>query len=308
MTLPNLLIAGVSHAGTSSLFTYLSYHPEICISKVKETHYFYPVMMNKPVGPVSDYHAFFSHCTGQSCVMEAGPGYLYGGKELAAIVKDLLGTVRLIFLLREPVSRLYSYFKYCNKALLTDNMPFSDFVQELLPATNPADKTTVPKQNNPQAMGVESGFYADYLEQWFDFFDDDQIKIIFFDELKKNPQGLTESICDWLALPQYDFSRNNFTIENKGFYYRNKRLHQTARRINSFCEPFLRKNPRIKQLVRDLYTFNTRSIPFELDNATEQLLQNMYTPYNKKLLSLLAAKGYPVNNLPEWLTYPSPPN
>ena len=41
--LPNLVIAGVPKAGTTSLFNYLAQHPDICPSDVKETRYFEPL-------------------------------------------------------------------------------------------------------------------------------------------------------------------------------------------------------------------------------------------------------------------------
>ncbi len=115
--LPNLLIAGVAYGGTSSLFTYLAAHPDICASRVKETHFFYPIMAGGSLPAVQEYARHFPHCDKQRYVMEAGPGYLYGSGELARLIHDLLGEVRLLFILRDPVSMLYSYFKYHNKIL-----------------------------------------------------------------------------------------------------------------------------------------------------------------------------------------------
>ena len=128
---PNLLIAGVSHGGTTSLFSYLSSHPEICASTIKETHYFSPILNGETVSSIEEYQKFFLHHDNEPYVMEAGPGYLYGGNELAGKVKELLREVRLVFILREPVSRLYSYFKYCSKAMQVVNISFNDFVKLL---------------------------------------------------------------------------------------------------------------------------------------------------------------------------------
>jgi hypothetical protein len=40
MTLPNFLIVGVPKAGTTSLYKYLSQHPDVYVPKIKEPHYF----------------------------------------------------------------------------------------------------------------------------------------------------------------------------------------------------------------------------------------------------------------------------
>ncbi len=60
--LANLIIAGVNKAGTTSLFYYLSAHPEICGSKDKETCYFLPLLYDQQVAPISEYEKQFSHC------------------------------------------------------------------------------------------------------------------------------------------------------------------------------------------------------------------------------------------------------
>lgn len=39
MTLANFIIAGTEKAGTTSVFTYLSTHPSVCGSAVKETDF-----------------------------------------------------------------------------------------------------------------------------------------------------------------------------------------------------------------------------------------------------------------------------
>ena len=41
--LPNLIIACVTKAGTTSLFTYMVSHPHICCSSIKEVSYFLPL-------------------------------------------------------------------------------------------------------------------------------------------------------------------------------------------------------------------------------------------------------------------------
>ncbi len=61
--LPNLIIAGVGKAGTTSLFWYLSQHPGICASDVKEIQYFTPLSEGDGVlPPLSEYARHFAAC------------------------------------------------------------------------------------------------------------------------------------------------------------------------------------------------------------------------------------------------------
>src|SRR5688572_22585305 len=88
--LPNLVIAGVPKAGTTSLFSYLTQHPEVCGSDVKEPRYFNPLRLGSELGPIEDYAAHFGHCAGQRYAMEASPGYSYGGGPLARGLREAL--------------------------------------------------------------------------------------------------------------------------------------------------------------------------------------------------------------------------
>jgi hypothetical protein len=42
LKLPNLIIGGVHKAGTTSVFTYLSMHPDVCGSSTKEIGFLCP--------------------------------------------------------------------------------------------------------------------------------------------------------------------------------------------------------------------------------------------------------------------------
>ena len=85
MALPNTIIAGAPKSGSSSLYWWLSSHPEVCASKTKETHYFddavYPrfnASANYIEHGLGRYEQFFEHCTQEAkVIMEATPIYLY---------------------------------------------------------------------------------------------------------------------------------------------------------------------------------------------------------------------------------------
>ena len=83
--LPNIIIGGAQKAGTTSLFRYLSAHPFVCPSKIKEIHFF---LKHKNVvndESIKEYESFFSLCTlNQLIRVEASPLYLM---ESGSVVK-----------------------------------------------------------------------------------------------------------------------------------------------------------------------------------------------------------------------------
>ena len=114
MAIPNLIIAGVNKAGTTSIFDNLAAHPEIFSSDIKETCYFLNTRYGDPDLPLDVYESHFKKYTGKErYVMEATPGYFYGGKDIALRIKDLCGSdVKIIICLREPSDRALSFFKF----------------------------------------------------------------------------------------------------------------------------------------------------------------------------------------------------
>jgi hypothetical protein len=57
--LANLIIAGINKAGSTSLFHYLSAHPDVSGSIDKETCYFLPLLYSESLAPIAEYEAQF---------------------------------------------------------------------------------------------------------------------------------------------------------------------------------------------------------------------------------------------------------
>ncbi|MEW6715877.1 MAG: hypothetical protein AB1345_00005, partial [Chloroflexota bacterium] len=79
-----LIIAGTTRAGTTSLFKYLSDHPDVCAASVKETGFFLdadypnpPPTKYRAEDGLSRYESYFSSCPEKPVRLEATPGYLY---------------------------------------------------------------------------------------------------------------------------------------------------------------------------------------------------------------------------------------
>ncbi|MEL6844869.1 MAG: sulfotransferase domain-containing protein, partial [Bacteroidota bacterium] len=173
--LPNLVIAGVVKAGTTSLFKYLSFHPDICASSIKETCYFmrhrygqWDPRYQDADDPHQQFQNYFCHCENQKYIMEATPGYFPGGKRVAIAMKEALGEdVKVIIGLRNPVDRLVSVWKSKQRALeLPEDLSLAGYVQKC----KSMPKEEKAKQENGIFASIEDGLYADYLDEWTEVF------------------------------------------------------------------------------------------------------------------------------------------
>src|SRR5215470_4775396 len=91
LPLANLIIAGVNRSATTSLFTYLSEHPQVCASTIKETNYFLPVVKESALEPIEAYAEYFKRFKNQKYRMEASPRYIFGGAKIAEAIYRRLG-------------------------------------------------------------------------------------------------------------------------------------------------------------------------------------------------------------------------
>lgn len=289
----NLIIGGVHKAGTTSLFTYLSWHPEICGSDIKETHFFsdesYPKRYNS-------YDAFFRKYKGQKYRLEASPEYIYGKEEVADKIAKVLPDSKLIFILRNPAEKILSSFNHRKKVLLFEpNYTFQDFQKEHL---NIQSLNEI-EHSNESSRELMDGSYIDYLPSWFEKFDSKNIKVLFFDDFKENPALEVGKICAWLAIDKSIYDGKIFDVENKSVSIRNGSLQKMAISTGKRIEPILRRNYQLKKFLRKIYySVNVgRENKSMLVNLND--IEQLYKAKNKALKDFLWEKGY--RDFPAWL-------
>lgn len=108
--LPNFLIIGAMKGGTTSLFNYLSVHPEVFMSRTKELHYF---VAEKNLRRGNGwYERQFREADDAAAVGEASTDYtkypLFRG--VPKRIADLIPGVRLIYVVRHPLERIRSHY------------------------------------------------------------------------------------------------------------------------------------------------------------------------------------------------------
>lgn len=297
--LPNLILAGVPKAGTTSLFTYLSYHPDICCSSRKETNYFLPLRFGQELPPISQYLRYFNHCNREKYIyiMEASPAYIYGGAAIAKAIKKQLADVKIIFSLRDPVTRAFSYYKYKKSRMEIDqHISFDEYLQ-ICESLSLDEKR---KRENTKYWGIEGGFYADYLNDWFNVFGE-SIRIVFFEQLRDDPISVLQGLCEWLCIDHTIFDESlKLSIHNITVNYRNAILQRIALYVNKQGEMFWRSHPRIKRILRSVYyAINGRPAQETISGDAPAYLESLFDLHNRRLAAELVRRGY--TNLPYWL-------
>lgn len=294
---PNLIIAGVPKAGTTSLYWYLSQHPGICASDIKEVNYYTPARISAAeLPPFEEYLKHFSHCAKTPYIMEASPSYSFSGAPVIRAIKETLDAPRIILILREPVSRFWSEYNFHKARGL---LPGVNDCDEFITACEEARREGTDRILRNRLVALSIGFYSEWLGGWLEQFGND-VRVVFFDDLSQDVHGLMMSICGWLGLDTHPVASLASEVRNRTVKPRSLRLHRFATSTDSLADSVLRRRPVIHSAVRSLYfRLNTTPVREPLGDDTRKRLEQLYHPSTMETAKQLRAHHY--ERLPGWL-------
>ncbi|HRI92123.1 MAG TPA: sulfotransferase domain-containing protein [Accumulibacter sp.] len=302
---PNLVIAGVPKAGTTSLFRYLSEHPDICASSVKEIRFFTRHHGRIDETTLLEYAQYFPPADARRYRMEASPGYLFRAGDIAEEMRSHLPQdTRLLFLLREPVARLLSfYFAQMSKVgSIRESVTFDDYVRIALDGGDLArvNEDTSLAQN--MVNRVYEGLYADSLRQFMKFWPRAQLFVGFMETMQQSPRVFMSEVCKFLNVDPGFYERYSFPIENRTQAPRFGQIHRFVHGLNRRFESDLNRLPALRRAGRTVYNalLTTRGTTKPSANPeTRRRLRDFYAKQNKDLISLCIDElGVTV---PDWL-------
>lgn len=223
--LPNFLIVGAPKAGTTSLYHYLSDHPDVFMSNPKEVNYFSREAIEAQclyyddikIKTLSDYESLFKPVINEKTIGEGSVSYLYYTDTPRKIL-ETLGNIKIIIMLRDPIDRGFSHYLMDRKLGLV-NSSYSEIVSQ---------SGQHKHQHLYYQQYVKLGLYYEQVKRYLDTFRDQSVKIILQEDLRDNP--------DQTIIQLYEFLGINTTYKS-----------DLSIKHNSFSEP---KNP----LVHSLYS------------------------------------------------------
>jgi hypothetical protein len=193
MTLPNFIIIGAAKAGTTALYWYLSEHPAVFMSPVKETNFFAygrdaqgrllygdPEVHHFPIQTMAEYRNLFAGAGDAIAIGEASPIYLEC-PQAADRIRAAIPSARIIASLRHPVDRAYSdYLMHLrHRGLRLD--PDRDLAADAPWAA-------------PDSRWMQVSRYHAQLQRYYAAFPRSQIHVSLFDDLRRNALGLVQDV------------------------------------------------------------------------------------------------------------------
>ena len=221
-----LCIIGFSRAGTTSMFNYLSDHPEVAVANRKELNFFnsdlvYNDSLNKTNDLKSEYSALFGEKNGVK--LDATPAYIDSLESISALESTLkLTNYKVIIILRDRFERLNSWFSYARmKGLIEASDSLKDILEKKTDNVSEAAMELFNKQNYLNN-------YSKVLKKLGDIIPLDNIIIIRNEDLYKNPQQVL------LKVAQKTFLSEDFFI---GYNY--KRYNRSSREFSRIYKKWI---------------------------------------------------------------------
>jgi len=174
--LPTFLMIGPGKSGTTWMYKMLSQHPEICVSKTKETLFFQDYFKKG----IKWYERFFKHCHGFQVIGEFSNTYFWSPVVPQRIYRTFKNNIKLITCLRNPIDYIFSVYLFMAKHGLT-NLTFEEALEKEV------------------EMKKRFLFYK-CLKGYMDVFSRENICILIFDDLCKDPVTFLKKIYEFLQV------------------------------------------------------------------------------------------------------------
>jgi hypothetical protein len=209
--MPTFIIIGVQKGGTTSLYRYLTAHPNIAPIYIKEPHFF-DIYFHKGLPwyrahfptSVEKYYAryFQKHdlITG-----EASPYYVVHPLAAQRIAKTL-PKVKLIVLLRNPIDRAYSQYQHQLRQPGVEALSFEEAIDvEEQRLAGEEDKLrndeTYVSFNHRHYSYLARSTYINQLPNWMSIFPKEQLLILKSEDLYTDATRIVQQTLEFLNVP-----------------------------------------------------------------------------------------------------------
>jgi Sulfotransferase domain len=171
---PDFIAIGPPRTGTTWLYRALGGHVGLP-RNTKETDFF----SDHYAKGMEWYLEFFRDCAPALPMGEISPNYFAAPAAPERIASDIPGC-RIICTLRDPVDRLYSFYRLMRHNGWT-RAPMAELVESVTPAT-------------------EGSRYAHYLGRWRERFGAERVLVALYDDLESAPQHFLDAICGFIGI------------------------------------------------------------------------------------------------------------
>ncbi|MBN2023862.1 MAG: sulfotransferase [Pirellulales bacterium] len=173
---PTFLIIGASKSGTTSLWDLLRQHPQIAMCEPKEPNFF---SLDSAYEKGWDwYSSFFTTTERTRAIGDVSPMYsrVVSCPQTPRRIAEALPRAQILYVVRHPLDRIESDYLQCLHSAHPMPRCFARAVREYLPVT-------------------EGSLFWKCISAYRDYFPDEQIHVLFFEDYRTDPQHFLAECC-----------------------------------------------------------------------------------------------------------------
>jgi len=248
-----LMIGGAQKAGTTSLFDWIGQHPEVYANPEEKD---FPFFTSAEVfeSQYERFLDFYRLVPPNTKVVLGGEANLMYVPEGCTRLYSLIPDAKIIVLLRNPVARCFSAWRYAVERDL-ETRSFAQAVQDEMRGGSAAPDSFEGRQKNYLGHSL----YAEQIERLLGYFPASQMKIVIYEKLIGVPHQELRDIFEFIGVDN-TFTPNlkklnetlggrRFAIINKLLYSRGPSMHLLKGVLRSAVPPSIRGSIR-RGLVR----------------------------------------------------------
>ncbi len=218
MIYPNLLIVGAAKSGTTSLHNYLSTHPEIFMSEIKEPYFLAIADLDKDVLESTyvnyitswkSYSSLFEKAKNFKIRGESSVIYLYYFEHTIQNIKKYIPNwrnMKIVAILRSPAERIISHYYHLYHLQIEKRSLKEVLITE---CSQKRDKEEIRKQPLPIKDYFGMSLYSDAVKAYKKNF---HTKIFLYEEFKENPLNVVQEIFEFLDVDK-EFTPPNLNVK-----------------------------------------------------------------------------------------------
>lgn len=197
---PNLFIVGAPKCGTTSMWRYLSGHPDVFMARVKEPNHFgSDVRAGSGLRDRAAYLRLFAAAGGARVVGEASIGYL-GSRDAAAEIAAFAPDARIIVMLREPVSHLRSLHAHFLARGIED---IEDLAVALEAGTERFRGRLTGQPTLPELLDYRRAVrHAEQLRRYLAVFPRQHVHVVILEDLARDTPGTFRQMLRFLKVDE----------------------------------------------------------------------------------------------------------
>lgn len=295
---PNLILAGVTKAGTTSLVQYLGQHPDISIIPGKGVDHFTPLRYGPAtLPPIEDYFSAFGGFA-TPWILDGSITYFTGGSRLIGALHDALPHARILVILRDPVARFWSAYRMKRgHGTVPDDVP--DVRAFAIRCRHLWEAGVIDRPEHATYRTWWTGMYVDHLAHWWEAYGD-AVHVMFLEDLVAHPAATMRSLFSWLDVDVEHADSLAYTVRNRSVDHRLPALRRLAGRAFKSHWEFFVRHQRLTQILGGTYRLvNARRFQEDFPDDVRAMVADAYRPATAALAATMVARGLAPG--PPWL-------